>query len=465
MFPPTPPSDPPQRHRSPRRWALPPAALVRRLFPLVAVVAFATTPTAAHAVEQGFIDVVVEGKGRVTGTQIDCPEQSCRGRYFWPDGTTAPFQRLTAVPDPGWALRSWGGCFDVPSRPLECNAMPDPEGSSVLARFADVSPPTLAMTAPADQTVTTPGATLLPQVTAADNDAVDRVEYFVDGALRGTATSAPWSTAVALGGLHPDGPSTLTAEAVDRTGNRSVPVSRTLIVDGTPPEVTIDGPPTVRTFAASHTFTFSATDAHLSSVTCTVTRPDGETVGPTPCVPGAPWRIGPLTVGTWTFTVVATDRVASQTTVSATVVREADPGPGPGPVPGPDPHPGPDPGPGPGPDPGPGPAPVPGPVPPAGPGPLPGPAPLPDPPGGPTDSGPGTPRAPSNDAKRCVVPKVARGTALKTAKGRLTRANCRVRTVRATSTSVRAGRVIRISPKAGRKLPKGTRITVTVARR
>lgn len=469
-FPPAPPHRPPappRRRRSPARW----------LVPLAAVAAWAAIPTAAQALEQGFIDVTVEGQGRVTGTQIDCPEDSCRGRYSWPNDTLPPRQRLTAAPAPGWRLAGWSGCFDVPGRPLECDAVPNEEGTAVLARFADATPPTLTMTAPADRVPVTPSAVLSPFVHATDNDVLDRVEYRINGVLRATATSAPWTTPVPLEGPWPDGPVTLTAEAVDRTGNRSPTVSRTLVVDGTAPQVTIDGPAIVRTRAEAHTLTFSASDAHLKAVACTVTAPDGTITGPTPCASGTPWTIAPLHIGTWTFSVTAVDAVVLSTVARVTVIREPTPDPDPGPDPDPDPGPGPgpdpDPGPGPGPDPDPGPdpGPTPGPSPHSGSGPstghqpasgpLSGSVPLSTPPGG---SGTND-RWPASTRTRCVVPKVSRGTALKTAKKRLTRANCRVRTVRAPSRTVRAGRVIRISKSAGKNLPKGARITVTVARR
>jgi poly(hydroxyalkanoate) depolymerase family esterase len=91
----------------------------------------------------------------------------------------------------------------------------------------DVTPPTVALTAPAD------GATVSGTVTisasASDNVGVQRVELRVDGALVGTATSAPyqvsWSTASVGNGGH-----TVTARAYDAAGNsasssRSVTVS------------------------------------------------------------------------------------------------------------------------------------------------------------------------------------------------------------------------------------------------
>lgn len=465
--PPAPPARPSATPRRRRR-------LSRRLLPLAVVAAATALPAAAQAVEQGSIEVAVEGKGRVTGSQIDCPQGSCRGRYFWPNGTSAPLERLTAVPAAGWRFDAWNGCFAVPGRPLECDAQPNEHGSAVLARFADVTAPTVALTGPVDRHLVKQGDLFVLSASAEDNDAIDRVVLRFASVAWLVDDAAPWVAAITVPTRVVDGEYPLSAVAHDRWGNTAVSSTRTLVVDGTPPDVSIDGPEVVRTQAGSHTLTFGVVDAHFASASCTVTRPDGTVTAPSPCNPGAPWRISLVSAGTWTFTVTALDRVGLRATARVTIVREAEPDPGPGP--GPDPDPGPGPGPDPGTDPGagPGPGPAPGPATDPAPGPQPGPylapglllgsAPLPGPPGGQATDGLGTPKA-SGTATRCVVPKVRRGSALKTVKKRLTRANCRVRTIRAKTKKVRAGRVVRISSKAGRKLPKGARITVTVARR
>ncbi|MBF6619702.1 MAG: PASTA domain-containing protein [Patulibacter sp.] len=467
---------PPYSPPGPRR-----RSLARLLLPLATVAALAAAPTAAQAIERGTIDVSVEGNGRVTGTQIDCPGTSCSGTFFWPDDTIAPMQRLTAVPGPGFALESWGGCFLVVNRPRECDAMPDEHGTNVIARFIDVEPPTVSWTLPAEGHVVRLDGPISVAADATDNDAVQAVQFRHNGTLRTTATSAPWRGSVPLLGLLPDGPQELTAFAVDRAGNSSAGVSRTVVVDQTAPTIAFAGPDEVRTHATSYGVEFTVDDPHLATVRCTVTRPDGITFETSPCPHGGTQTIGLPYVGTWKLTVDAADRVGNLATSEFTMIREAapdpdpdpdpvpdpgpdpdpdpNPGPGPGPGPGSDPGPGPNPGPGPGPGPSPNPDPGPGPLPGPGPGPFPGPAPLPGPPGG------GSNKPKASSGKRCVVPKVKRNTTLKSAKKRLTRANCRVRTRRAKSKSVRAGRVIRISPRAGRKLPRGARITVTVARR
>jgi hypothetical protein len=80
----------------------------------------------------------------------------------------------------------------------------------------DPVPPTVAFVSPA------PGATVPAEVTltasAADNVAVDRVEFLVDGTLVGTAKSAPYTVQHTFGPGE-DGPHTAVARAVDSVGN------------------------------------------------------------------------------------------------------------------------------------------------------------------------------------------------------------------------------------------------------
>jgi Bacterial Ig domain/Chitobiase/beta-hexosaminidase C-terminal domain len=80
----------------------------------------------------------------------------------------------------------------------------------------DPVPPTVAFVSPA------PGATVPAGVTltasAADNVAVDRVEFLLDGAPVGTVKSAPYTVQHTFG-PEEDGPHTAVARAVDSVGN------------------------------------------------------------------------------------------------------------------------------------------------------------------------------------------------------------------------------------------------------
>jgi hypothetical protein len=85
-----------------------------------------------------------------------------------------------------------------------------------VAVFNDTTAPTVAMTAPAAG-ATLSGTTTVT-ATASDNVAVVKVDFYIDGVLRGTDTSAPyafaWDTTASGNGSH-----TLRATATDAAGN------------------------------------------------------------------------------------------------------------------------------------------------------------------------------------------------------------------------------------------------------
>jgi len=119
------------------------------------------------------------------------------------------------------------------------------EGYAPPGPAPDTTAPTVAFSAPtAGQTLAgalnEPGAAGATScaVDAADNQAIDRVEFFVDGNALNTEVRAPytcfWNTASAPNGAH-----TLSAVAYDRRGN-SRPASVSVNVSNPPPPA---GPP------------------------------------------------------------------------------------------------------------------------------------------------------------------------------------------------------------------------------
>lgn len=80
----------------------------------------------------------------------------------------------------------------------------------------DTTPPSVVLTSPA------PDDGLNGQVTcgaeASDDDAISYVQFAVDAQLVATTSSAPWEVTLDSSAL-PNGPATITATAVDRTGN------------------------------------------------------------------------------------------------------------------------------------------------------------------------------------------------------------------------------------------------------
>lgn len=129
---------------------------------------------------------------------------------------------------------------------------------TVNVTVADATLPTVSITSP------TSGATLTGIVTisanASDNVGVSKVEFYVDGALKGSDTTAPYAyslnTATLSSGSH-----TITAKAFD-TGNNSAtsgPVTVT-VADTTLPTVGISSPAAGATVSGNVTVSASATD-------------------------------------------------------------------------------------------------------------------------------------------------------------------------------------------------------------
>jgi Ca2+-binding RTX toxin-like protein len=74
------------------------------------------------------------------------------------------------------------------------------------------------------------------------------------------------------------------------------------------------------------------------------------------------------------------------------------------------------------------------------------------------------PAGPGAQTKQaCIVPRL-RGMKLKPAKRKLTRAGCKTKVRYAKSRKVRRGKVVKASARPGKRLPRGTRVTLTVSR-
>ncbi len=106
----------------------------------------------------------------------------------------------------------------------------------------DSQPPSVSFTAPADGA--TLSGTVEVQVSASDNAGVTQVGLYVDGALYGTDSAAPYSFSVDTQ-LFANGGHTLLAEAADAAGNAaqaSISVVISNSSDTTPPTISITSP-------------------------------------------------------------------------------------------------------------------------------------------------------------------------------------------------------------------------------
>ena len=121
----------------------------------------------------------------------------------------------------------------------------------------DPTPPTVALTAPADGAILT--GTVTVSANASDNKAVARVEFYRGSTLIGTDTTAPysiqWDTSVETPGSY-----ALTAKAFDTSNNTATSAARNVTVrDSVAPAVSITSPANNSTVARRTTVTIAAT--------------------------------------------------------------------------------------------------------------------------------------------------------------------------------------------------------------
>lgn len=177
----------------------------------------------------------------------------------------------------------------------------------VSSSLIDMTPPSVGLTEPDPDAVIRSDVTLA--AAASDDVAVDRVEFFVNSALVGTDYTAPYSV-VWDSTLLADGPVTVTARAVDTTLNSSVSTGRTVTVDNTPPDTTIDSGPSGTVSINSAVFTFSSNESGATFV-CFL-----DDIATEDC--GSPQSYTNLSDGTHTFQVSAIDLAGNTDPTPAT---------------------------------------------------------------------------------------------------------------------------------------------------
>ncbi|HET8541118.1 MAG TPA: Ig-like domain-containing protein [Anaeromyxobacter sp.] len=133
---------------------------------------------------------------------------------------------------------------------------------SVLVK--DAVGPTIAISAPTNGA--TVRGTVTVSATAADQAAVARVDFYVDGLFHSSDASAPfqasWSTTAVADGAH-----VLSAKAYDEARNETTSAPVTVTVDNSPPTVVIDAPlPGSNVPAGAVAVTMSVTDANVARV-------------------------------------------------------------------------------------------------------------------------------------------------------------------------------------------------------
>jgi len=181
------------------------------------------------------------------------------------------------------------------------------------------APPTVNLTAPANNAVFSPGSTIALAATAADSDGtISKVEFFRGATLIGSDTTSPYSfnwTSV------PGGAYTLTAKATDSNGAVTTSAAVNITID-TPPTVSITAPANNAVFLPATNVTVTASAADTDGTVAKVDFFDGATLVGTVATPG-PFTatLSNLAAGTHTLTALATDNLGRSTTSAAVAIR------------------------------------------------------------------------------------------------------------------------------------------------
>ena len=133
-------------------------------------------------------------------------------------------------------------------------------GGQAAATVNVNAPPTVSITAPANNAVLAAGTSIALNATAADSDGtLAKVEFYDGATLIGSALAAPYGATLASA---PAGSHTLTAVATDNLGASTTSAALSVTVDA-PPAVSLSAPANNAVFAApaSITLSASATDA------------------------------------------------------------------------------------------------------------------------------------------------------------------------------------------------------------
>lgn len=156
-------------------------------------------------------------------------------------------------------LSSANGSHTLSAKAYDAAGNIGQSASVAVTVFNDTTSPTVSITSPGAGSTASLLSTV--SVSASDNVGVTRVEYYLNGTLQGTSTTAPYSFSWNTLG-NPNGSYTLTAKAYDAAGNvgQSAGVAVTVFNDTTAPTVAIASPGTGSTLSQTATVQVSASD-------------------------------------------------------------------------------------------------------------------------------------------------------------------------------------------------------------
>jgi hypothetical protein len=298
---------------------------MRRTLILAALTAALTTAGAAPALADQGVRFDIAGAGHVVADGIDCsrapggplvgvcqtfvvdgPEE-CNEQFCFPTPGSLTMQ---AQPNAGFQFAGWSHPQCLPATRNPCTVLValgfgNPP-VNVIARFADVQAPAVAVTSPANGAVVS-GRTRL-SATAVDNAGVQQLVFRVRGNPFQTFEVPPFTFNFDTLTLD-DGPAAISATATDAAGlSSSAAVNVT--IDNTPPTLKLTGPADGAVFSpgSKARWEIAAEDATSGppTVRCSVV-----TQGQSPvfgaCTSPTEESLANLRAGRFTLTVRATD--------------------------------------------------------------------------------------------------------------------------------------------------------------
>ena len=186
--------------------------------------------------------------------------------------------------------------------------------SSSISVTISSNTPTVAITVPANNAAVTGTVTLTAN--AVDNLGIASVQFKLDGAPLGSPVSGPgpfysmsWNTAGVTSGTH-----SISAVATDNSNN-TASSSISVVVDSTPPVISITAPANNALFGANATVTLTANATDNVAVASVQFKLDGAPLGALLTGAGpnysTSWNTTGVVNGTHTLSAVATDMPAT----------------------------------------------------------------------------------------------------------------------------------------------------------
>jgi plastocyanin len=234
---------------------------------------------------------------------------------FYSDGnligtdTSAPYSVTASLP---------AGQHSITAKAFDGPGLSTTSGANTITVNAPANqPPTVSLTAPGNGQAFSTTDTITFSADANDDAGVSRVEFYSDGNLIGTDTSAPYSVTASL----PAGQHSITAKAFDGPGLSTTSGANTITVNAPnqPPTVNLTAPANNATFSTTDTITFSADANDDVGVNHVEFYSDGNLIGTDT---SAPYSVtASLPAGTHSITAKAFDGPNLSTTSTAVQIQ------------------------------------------------------------------------------------------------------------------------------------------------